>query len=215
MSAKLIRINPENPEKHLIELAVSVVRSGGIIVYPTETVYGLGADLYNREAVARLYTVKGRDPTKPVSLLIPNIDTLNNIVACVSPSAKILIERFWPGPLTLIFKARSDFLLPILDPGLTIALRVSSHAIARALTEELGAPLISSSANLSGHTPARSAQEALENMGSNVELVIDGGLSKSDVPSTVVDVSGDKVVVVRPGKIAPEAIREVVLSYMI
>ena len=181
------------------ERACEVLQGGGVIVVPTETVYGLGADAFNPSAVRRVYAIKGRDFAKPLSLLVSDERMLREVVAAVPDVAKTLMRRFWPGPLTLVFKASDAVPREALGGGETVAVRLSSSPVVRRLLDLYGRPLTATSANRSGCGSARSAQEAMAQVGEEVDLIFDGGPSGNEAPSTVVDVSGGEARTLRQG----------------
>lgn len=182
--------------------ATERVRVGGLIAFPTETVYGLGADPNNADAIERLFEAKGRDPGKAVLLLIPGLRSLSSLVAHVPPSARVLMDAFWPGPLTLVFRARPGLSPRLLGGGQTLGIRVSNAPVVRELLSHLGGPLTGTSANRSGTPPTLSASEAASQLGGRVDLVLDGGPAPDVQPSTVVDVSSAEVRVRRAGPIS-------------
>ena len=193
-------ITPPTPQN--IQRAAEQIKNGGLIAYLTETVYGLGADPYRREAMQKIFIAKGREETKGIILLIRGADDLATLVLPISPTAQTLIRAFWPGPLTLIFKANPN--LPPLLRGErdTIALRHSSSPIAAQLLTALGGPLTSTSANRSGTPPARSAHEVQNALGDHLDLILDGGPSASTTPSTLVDVSTHRTLLLREGAVS-------------
>ena len=193
-------IIPPTPQN--IQRAAERIKNGGLIAYPTETVYGLGADPYRGEAVQKIFTAKGREETKGIILLIRGATDLATLVRAVSPTAQTLIRTFWPGPLTLVFKARPDLPSALLGGRDTIALRHSSSPIAAQLLAALGGPLTSTSANRSGTPPARSAYDAQNALGDRLDLILDGGPSASETPSTLVDVSADRALLLREGAVS-------------
>ena len=193
-------IIPPTPQN--IQRAAERIKNGGVIAYPTETVYGLGADPYRTEAVQKIFTAKGREETKGIILLIRGATDLATLVRAVSPTAQTLIRAFWPGPLTLVFKARPDLPPALLGGRDTIALRHSSSPIAAQLLTALGGPLTSTSANRSGTPPARSAYDAQNALGDRLDLILDGGPSASETPSTLVDVSADRALLLREGAVS-------------
>ena len=195
------------PTPQNINQAANIIKNGGLIAYPTETVYGLGADPHNAEAIQKIFTAKGRAEDKGIILLIRGVDDLSTLVHTVSPTAQILIEVFWPGPLTLVFRANRD-LSPALRGGRdTIALRHSSSSVASRLLFALGGPLTSTSANRSTEPPARSACEVENALGDHLDLILDGGPSDTTLPSTLVDVSSDRVILLREGAIPAQKLR--------
>lgn len=185
------------------------IRSGGVVVYPTETVYGLGADPFNPIPFERIFSVKSRETEKGLILLIRGRQDLDALVADIPRAAEVLMDAFWPGPLTLVFPASPSLPDHLLGSTSTIALRVSDAPIASALLRHVGGPLTSTSANLSGKSPARSAQEALDTLGGDVDLILDGGTSPDSHPSTLVDVSVPQPAILRPGRILETDINRV------
>lgn len=199
--ALILKIDPANPESDLISQAVAVLKDGGVIAYPTETFYGLGVDATNEQAVERLFAVKGRDFKNPIPVVVGDIVHLNQVVNDVPPLAQELIARYWPGPLTLIFRAT-----PSLPDRLTagtgkIGIRISSHPIARLLAGKLGGPLTSTSANRSGQKECITVQEVMEKIGDDLDLIIDGGATPGGKGSTILDTTQDPPVVLRAGAI--------------
>ncbi len=169
-----------------IEQAAGVLLKGGIIAYPTETVYGLGGIAFNAAATAGIRRLKGRDENKPMLVLLPGADILTELVRPV-PEAYRLTERFWPGPLTLIFQAVPGFLADFTGPEGGLGVRVSPDPACRALMDQLDTPLISTSANPAGSPPACSAGDADAYFGDRLDLVLDDGPRNRTAPSTVVD----------------------------
>ncbi len=192
-----------------IARAAEQVRAGGIIVYPTETVYGLGADPFNADALSRIFSIKGRDAAKALIVLIRGQDDLNTLAVEVPQKAQRLTEAFWPGPLTLVFRARPGLPEQLLGAGSTIALRASDASAAQTLLDHLCGPITSTSANRSGDPPVRSAAEAAETLGDRIDLILDGGPAPDARPSTVVDVSTGQANVLREGRISTEAVYRV------
>ena len=166
-----------------------------------------GADPYNAEAIQKIFTAKGRAEDKGIILLIRGVDDLSRLVRAVSPTAQMLIEAFWPGPLTLVFRANPDLSPALLGGRDTIALRHSSSPIATQLLTVLGGPLTSTSANRSAEPPARSASEVQNALGEHLDLILDGGPSDSTIPSTLVDVSTDRTMLLREGAVSAQKLR--------
>ena len=188
--------------------AVHVIKQGCLIAYPTETVYGLGADPFNIDAIARIFAAKGRAADQSILLLIRNNIDLAKLTTEIPPIAETLINTFWPGPLTLVFKAHPDLPAPLLGGRKTIALRHSSSPVASNLLQNLGSPLTSTSANRSGQPPARSATEVQNTLGDHLDLILDGGPSASTAPSTLVDISTDRAILLREGAISRQTLRK-------
>ena len=185
--------------------AADVVRKGGLICYPTETVYGLGCDPFDASAVERSLRVKGAR-TKPMPVLVKDIENAKRL-AQVSDHATKLARRFWPGPLTIVLPALG--VLPkILVPSGTVGLRSPKHAICLSLLGLCSGALVGTSANLTGHSPAVSADQVVRELGDRVDLVLDGGTSPLGVPSTVVDLTKRSLTILREGPIGkPEIMR--------
>jgi len=198
---RTIRIDPSSLSSHLLIPAVERLRAGGVVAYPTETFYGLGVDAYKEDALQKIYAIKKRDFSQPLSVLIPRRDSLSEYAENIPEVAWKLIDRFWPGPLTLVVSAAPC--LPSLLRSQTnkIAVRVSSHPIAEALTEGLGSPITATSANISGATSPTTPEEVARQLGHKVDLIIDGGQTRGDKPSTIVDVTQSPPQLIREGAI--------------
>jgi L-threonylcarbamoyladenylate synthase len=208
MRTELIKIDPARPDNAFAR-GKDVIRSGGVIAYPTDTLYGLGADPRNPLAVRRLFEIKGRRADQPILILIPDPIEVRNWAEVVTPCAERLMKRFWPGPLTLVFRAKAE-VLPELTAGTgTIGLRVPGPGFGRELLRFLGFALTGTSANRTGGPSPRSAYDAMASLDSLVDLVLDGGEIPGGDPSTVVDARSDKPVVIREGAVSSrDIIRE-------
>ncbi|HEY6010198.1 MAG TPA: L-threonylcarbamoyladenylate synthase [Nitrospirota bacterium] len=197
---EIIRIDSVHPDRAYARCR-DVIRTGGVIAYPTDTFYGLGADPKNPAAVNKLYEIKGRRSDQPILLLIPDAGHVPNWAAEVIPAAEQLMKRFWPGPLTLVFRARAD-VLPELTAGTgSIGLRVPGDGVGRELLRFLDSALTGTSANRSGVPSPRTAHEAMAAVGGMVDLVLDGGETPGGNPSSVVDVRAENPVVIRTGAV--------------
>lgn len=186
--------------------AAGVARRGGLIVYPTDTLYGLGTNALHSRGVQRLLQVKGRSPKRGLPVLISEPDEAEGLVTLWPTVATDLAARFWPGALTLVLPSSSKIPALVVS-GSTVALRVPDHPVARALIREAGCPLIGTSANRSGDFAATTGDEALATLGPSVDVVLDAGRSRHGQPSTVLDLSSPPAArVVRPGTIASIAI---------
>ena len=181
--------------------AVEIFKNGGVIAYPTETFYGLGADPFNEKAVKRLFSLKGREKGKPIPLIIKDRAMLDAVAETVPPAAERLMKKYWPGPLTIIFKASRR--LPSSVTGSTgpIGVRVSSGAAAKLLMNALSSPLTATSANPSGSPASASAKQVVDYFNGNIDLLIDGGTLQGSRGSTVVDVTGGEPRIVREGEV--------------
>ncbi len=184
-----------------LETAVSIVNEGGVIVYPTDTVYGLGADAVNRTAVERIYRIKKRPPDQPLSILLADALELFRVSNAITDVALVLAEHFWPGGLTLVIE-RSSFVPDwVTSGGNTVAVRVPDHPLTIRLIRETGKLLIGTSANLSGSPSATTAEEARRQLGDTIDFVLNGGRCPGGIESTVVDVTGQNPVILREGSI--------------
>jgi L-threonylcarbamoyladenylate synthase len=193
--------------------AARVLREGGVVAYPTETVYGLAVDARSADAVARLIALKGRDEGRGISVLVSGLDMAAPLVASdFDEGAKQLAARFWPGPLTIVLPAAEGVAAALLGPSGGVGLRCSSDAWAAALVAKFGAPLTSTSANVSGQPPARSGPEARAAFASSSAppFVLDGGPRTSSEVSTVVEFAKGRATLLRAGAIAADAIRSVI-----
>jgi L-threonylcarbamoyladenylate synthase len=190
-------------EPQSIARAVEVLRAGGVIALPTDTVYGVGAHGLLNDAVERLYEVKGRPTEKAIPLLLASADDIGSVARDLSPQALDLMRRFWPGALTLVLR-KQPHLPPAVTATDTVAVRVPDHPVVRELIHALGAPLAATSANRSGQPELRDAPSIDAVLGDALELILDGGPCAGGVPSTVVDVSGEELRVLRVGAISPD-----------
>lgn len=200
MAAKIITFDPTRPEVAYSRCR-EVVNSGGVIAYPTDTFYGLGADPGNPGAVKRLFEIKGRRRDQPILLLIAEPADASWWAAEISGAAAGLMDRYWPGPLTLVFSAKKG-VLPELTAGTgTIGLRVPGSILARDLIRFIGHALTGTSANFSGRPNLRTAKEAAEEVGGLVDLILDGGETTGGAASTVLDVTASVPRIIREGAI--------------
>lgn len=191
-----------------IEQATEAVRRGELVVLPTDTVYGLGTDAFAPEAVAGLLAAKGRGRDLPVPVLVGSPRTLEGIATGLSRTARALVEAFWPGGLTIVARVQPTLRWDLGETGGTVAVRMPLHPVAIELLQATG-PMAVSSANISGRAPATTVDEAVEQLGEDVSVYLDGGTSGHPVPSTIVDVSGDVPRLLRAGALTEEELREV------
>ncbi len=202
----LIPINPVDPDPEVLNRIASILRQGGVIAYPTETVYGLGVDPFREGALARLYALKGRPAAMPISLLVRDAAMLEEVAQNLLRPARLLIEAFLPGPLTLVLAARPD-----LPAGLTagtgkIGVRISSHPLAGHLFTCYPSPITTTSANPTGRPDARDAASILSYFPEGVDCILDAGPAAGGPSSTVVDATGETPVILREGAITTERI---------
>ena len=193
-----------------IRQAGQILKRGGLVAFPTETVYGLGADALNEDAAAKIYAAKGRPSDNPLIVHITERKMLDGIVSEVSPQAELLMEKFWPGPMTLIFK-KSDLVPYGTTGGLdTVAVRMPSHPIARAVIDAGGGYIAAPSANVSGRPSTTTAAHVIEDLSGRIEMILDGGQAVIGLESTIVDMSVEPPVILRPGAITKDMMEAVI-----
>ena len=193
-----------------IEEAVSLLRMGKIIAFPTETVYGLGASIFQPNAISEIFKVKGRPQDNPLIAHVSNLEQVELIAQEIPPTFYDLADRFFPGPLTVVLKKR-ECVPPIVSAGLqSIALRMPSHRIARKLIESLGEPIVAPSANISGTPSSTRCEHVVEDFKGKIAGVIDGGPAVYGIESTVISLIDDIPVLLRPGAVSLEQLEEVI-----
>jgi L-threonylcarbamoyladenylate synthase len=209
MKTLLLKVNAANPDPTIIQTAADIIRKGGLVAFPTETVYGLGADAFNGEAVLALFAAKKRPLDNPPIVHVADQKEVDRLVLDVTPKAKMLIKKFWPGPLTLIFK-RSSLVPKVTVAGLdTVAIRMPKHKVALELIRQSRCPIAAPSANLAGKPSPTTAQHVYQDLNGRIDAIIDGGPTNIGVESTVVDLSVDPPMLLRPGGTSYEALKKV------
>lgn len=204
----LLKVNSQNPEMDKIRVAADIIKKGGLVAFPTETVYGLGADALNSNAVLALFEAKKRPLDNPPIVHVANPTDVHKLAKEVSSKAKMLMEKFWPGPLTLILK-RSQNVPSVTVCGLeTIAVRMPNHRVALALITESQCPIAAPSANLAGKPSPTTAQHVLEDLNGKIDVVLDAGPARIGVESTVLDLTVDPPQILRPGGVPHEILKE-------
>ena len=201
-------IDQNNPDPELVAIAAAVVKDGGLIIFPTDTVYGLGASIFNPAAVERIFTVKGRRFEKGLIVMLADLDQLPSVCAPVPAYAERFMERFWPGPLTLLLPARDSLGARVAVDG-KVGVRIPDNRLVRDLIRRAGGPLATTSANISGAPSPVGAGQAREQLGGAVDLIIDGGLCAFGIESTVADVGRKSLTVVREGAVSGRLLQEV------
>lgn len=191
-----------------LSAAAAAVRSSRLVVLPTDTVYGIGADAFDSGAVQALLRAKNRGPDMPVGVLVGSWSTVDGLVLGVPPQARALIEAFWPGDLSIVLPHAPSLQWNLGNSRGTVMLRMPLHPVALELLRDVG-PMAVSSANVSGRSPASTVEDAREQLGDSVSVYLDGGSSGEAVASSIVDLTGDKPVVLREGAVAKAAIAEV------
>ena len=200
----IVEVNADRPQVEIVRWAADRVQRGGVIGYPTETAYGLGADVLHRGARERIFAIKGRDRDKALPVIVSDLDQLAFLCRPIPARVGALAKRFWPGPLTLVIPVRRE-LQDDLD-GASVAVRVSGLALARELARVSGCCLTATSANRSGGVPARSARDVWTTFGSELDLILDGGDVAGLRPSTIVDLMGEEPRLLREGPVVFDAV---------
>ena len=195
-------------DPELFSRAIGALKRGEVIVFPTETFYGLGADALNEAAVKRVVSLKGRNLESPIAIIVADGEMLKDIVMDVPAVARKLMERFWPGPLTLVLPGKKNLPAPLLSRGGGVGVRISSHPLATRLARELGRPLTATSANHSGKEPARSIEEAMSYFSNRIDFFLDGGRLKGRKGSTVVEIVDGRLKIIREGVIVREELEK-------
>jgi len=211
----ILPVNPKKPDPQKIQTAATIIQTGGLVAFPTETVYGLGADALNINALSRLFKAKNRPPDNPPILHIADINQVYPLVKEMPNNAEIIMKHFWPGPLTLIFK-RSETIPQEATAGLdTIAIRMPNHSIAIALIKQSGTAIAAPSANLSGKPSPTTAQHVYDDLNGKIDAILDGGPTSIGVESTVLDLSVNPPMLLRPGGTPFEAIQQVLSNVVL
>ena len=202
----LILINQEQPDKDSVRITIEALRQGEIIIYPTETVYGLGVDCENEQAVRNLYRVKKRKETKPFLLIAADREMVRNYVNEVSDFGHRLMDKFWPGPLTIVFKAGTNVSQLVRGGTTEIGIRVPDNMLCRSIVKELGRPITSTSANLSGEKECSTIEQIPMAVRSAAAIILDGGKTRGIVPSTVISITADPPEILRDGAVSRDLI---------
>lgn len=207
---QVLELDPERPQHEAIELAASIIRDGGLVAFPTETVYGLGADAMNEIAVRKIFKAKGRPADNPCIVHVDSREMLDRVAGSVGLKAERLIQKFWPGPLTLVLE-REPEVAPSVSAGLsTLAVRMPGNRIALELIRAASTPIVAPSANASGRPSPTTAAHVLEDLSGRIDLVLDGGATNIGIESTVLDITTDPPMILRPGWITQEMLSETI-----
>jgi L-threonylcarbamoyladenylate synthase len=204
-----LKVDPQQPDIKKVQTAANLIKKGGLVAFPTETVYGLGADALNPQAVSDLFKAKNRPTDNPPIIHVANTETVKTLTPQISPKADILMKKFWPGPLTLVFK-RSKNVPDVTVAGLdTVAVRMPQHNVALALIRESGCPIAAPSANLAGKPSPTTAQHVINDLNGRIDAILDAGPTRIGVESTVLDLSVDPPMLLRPGGTPLEKLTQV------
>jgi L-threonylcarbamoyladenylate synthase len=206
--AEIVKINSENPEASLVKYAADQIRAGEVLGMPTDTFYGLAADPFNLRAVDRVYDIKTRSRHKPLSLLIESVDQAEELAKKLPEEFYALARKFWPGPLTVIVKAGSRLPLKVTANTGNVALRVPNAKIPLAVVTAAAIPITATSANLSGAAECTTAEQVHDQLHGRISIIVDGGISPRDIPSTIIDLSDEETrwKIIREGAIPQEEI---------
>ena len=184
-----------------LEIAIASMRHGGVVAFPTDTVYGLGASIAHEPALARIYDIKGRPGNKPLPILVAHAGEVAKVSDDADPDLLRLAAQFWPGPLTVVVSGRPDLPPEVLAPDGTIGVRVPDHSVALTIAQRNGGAIAVTSANRSGQPPACTAEEIRDQLGADVDVILDGGIAPCGLPSTVIRREGDTISILREGAI--------------
>lgn len=209
-SDKVRKVNSANPETGIIAEAACIIRNGGVVVFPTRSLYGLGADAFSAKAVNRIFHIKQRPAGKPILVLIKNKDELDRLAAFVPPAATAIIESFWPGRVSIVFHAKQGLLANLTTGTNKIGIRLPGHNVASALVKAACSPITGTSANLSGNAGCFQVNDLDEKIVDGVDLILDAGPLKGGVGSTVVDVTGETTLILRQGELSQKDISNVI-----
>lgn len=210
MDTRVVSVNPVAPQARAIEEAAQLIRDRELVAFPTETVYGLGANALDSGAIERLYEAKGRPPENPLIVHVQSEFAARELVTDWSADAEKLAEAFWPGPLTIVLTRSATVPDCVVAGGRTVAVRAPANAIAQALLRECGLPLAAPSANRSTMLSPTTAEHVLAQLGGRIAMILDGGQTERGLESTVIDLSGEAVVLLRPGPISRSQIKTVI-----
>ena len=210
MDTKVIKVNPEMFDDGELKEACEILKRNGLVAFPTETVYGLGGDGMHKEASAKIYAAKGRPSDNPLIIHIADRKSLDEIASEVSKKAEKLMDAFWPGPMTLIFRKKENVPMSTTGGLETVAVRMPSHPVARELIRQSGVYIAAPSANTSGRPSPTKAEHVIEDLSGKIDMIIDGGSVGIGLESTIVDMSEDIPVILRPGYITKKMLENVV-----
>jgi L-threonylcarbamoyladenylate synthase len=209
LPVEVLKISPEAPDRSVIDYAASFIKRGRVIGIPTDTFYGLSADPFNLAAIERVFQVKGRPETRALPILVNSIEQAVTLARDIPDAFLILASKFWPGALTLVVEATHRLPLKVTGNSGRVALRWADSPIATALIEAAGGPITGTSANLSGHPSCTNADQLIEQLGSNLSLILDAGDTGGVLASTIVRIDGDEWSIVREGALPDSEIRQV------
>lgn len=209
MNTQIVSVDKDKPEKEIIKQAAKIIKAGGLVAFPTETVYGLGGNALDAEVAKKIYAAKGRPQDNPLIVHIYSLIQLEELVKEIPAKAHALMKKFWPGPLTIIFY-KKDIVPYSTTGGLdTVAIRMPAHPVALELIKESGVPIAAPSANISGKPSPTCAQDVAEDLSGKIDMILDGGPAEVGVESTVLDISEEIPIILRPGGVTKEELEKV------
>ena len=208
IQTRIVKIAPQIIELEGIKIIAKILEREGIIAYPTDTFYGLGANCFSKNAIHRIYQIKGRKPSKPLSIVISDIEMMRKIVFGIPHVFWQIADKFWPGPLTIVLKASANFPADFLGAGASVGIRLPDLPWLRKLVRETGVPITATSANISGEREVACIDEVRENFYGKVDLIVDGGKTKGNLPSTVIDLTSEDPKILREGAIPRSQLRK-------
>jgi L-threonylcarbamoyladenylate synthase len=210
MKTKVIKLNPKKPEVSKIKEAAEIIKSGGLVAFPTETVYGLGANALDDDAVKKIFLAKGRPQDNPLIVHVSNINQIDSLVSLIPENAKKLMKKFWPGPLTIIMEKSSKVPSAVTCGLDSVAIRMPKYKIALDLISQSKCPIAAPSANLSGKPSPTIAEHVIDDMSGRIDCIIDGGDVHIGLESTVIDLTHTPALILRPGKITKKQIEKII-----
>jgi len=201
MDTRIVRVDPEKCVPAEIKLVAQILKDGGVVVYPTDTFYGLGVNCFSPSAISRAYSLKKRDPAKPLSVVISDREMLHSVASAIPSLFESLEEEFWPGALTLVLRASPQVPDVLLGSQKTIGVRLPDHTWLRELVRTAGFPITATSANIAGKAEISNPVKAIQAFQGKVDCIVDGGLTRGGLSSTVVDMTAKKPSILREGAI--------------
>lgn len=204
-----LTVDPRHPDPLVIAQAAAILRRGGLVAFPTETVYGLGANACDDPAVARIFAAKGRPVDNPLIVHVGDPGEIGRVASALPDPARVLMDSFWPGPLTLVLPRGAGISSLVAAGGPTVAVRMPDHPVALGLIRAAGVPVAAPSANLSGRPSPTSGSHVLADLAGRIEAVLDAGNCRAGIESTVLDLTGDSPAILRPGAVTPEELAAV------
>jgi L-threonylcarbamoyladenylate synthase len=199
---KRIVVDPDRPDPAAVARAAALLREGGVVAIPTDTLYGLAADPWNSAAVAKVFTIKGRPDDRALPLVAASVDQVEQWIGEMDPIARRLAQRFWPGPLTMVMHAPSALAPGVTAGGTTVGVRVPAHAVTRALCAAFERPVTATSANISGHAATDDPEKVAETLVSGLDLLLDAGTTPGGPASTIVDLTHGEMRLIREGAVS-------------